>query len=222
MNGTGTVTPAVADKLGYQRSTTTPVAPFSAKISLTVSAVDASENAVANNGIIATTTPLVFDGGGTGITFDSGNAFRYGRLKLSNAHGSELLKLPIPLQAQYWNGTGFVTNSLDNCTRILPVNIKINTVLGGVTATPGGAFVSGIGTLTLSKPDPAAKGYADVCVDLGTDPGIGTACLATSANRSYLQGLWSPGTNYDNDPGARATYGVYKGANEFIYLRENY
>jgi hypothetical protein len=37
-----------------------------------------------------------------------------------------------------------------------------------------------------------------------------------------LQGLWYPGISYNNDPGARATFGVYKGANEFIYLRENY
>jgi len=45
-----------------------------------------------------------------------------------------------------------------------------------------------------------------------------------SAALSYLQSLWAspPGTSYQNDPTARATFGVYKGANEFIYLRENY
>jgi MSHA biogenesis protein MshQ len=63
----------------------------------------------------------------------------------------------------------------------------------------------------------------DLCVDLGTDPVGGTVCSATaSANLPYLQGLWPPGTSYNNDPVARATFGVYKGAKEFIYQRENY
>lgn len=147
---------------------------------------------------------------------------RFGRLKLSNAHGSELLRLPIPIQAQYWEGTAFVTNTADNCTSLAAGNIGITTTLSGITATTGGAFVSGVGTLSLSKPSPTATGYADVCVDLGPDPGVGTACSAAMANRIYLQGQWAPGANYDNDPVARATYGVYKGATEFIYMRENY
>ena len=155
-----------------------------------------------------------------GKKIGSETKLRFGRLKLSNAHGSEMLKLPIPLQTQFWNTTEFVTNSLDNCTALISSNIGINTSLTGITATLGGAFVSGVGSLTLSKS--SARGFATVCVDLGADPGVGTTCTATSASRSYLKGLWAPGTNYDNDPEARATYGVYKGANEFIYLRENY
>ena len=218
-NGTGIVTPSATDKLGYQRSTTTPIAPFSANLSLAVSAQDVSEN-VANQGIISSTSAVIFNGAGTGIAFDAGNTFRYGRLKLSNAHGSELLRLPIPLQTQYWDGIEFVTNTADNCTSLVSANIGISTSLAGLTATLGGAFVSGVGSLTLSKS--SARGFATVCVDLGADPGVGTTCTATSASRSYLKGLWAPGTNYDNDPEARATYGVYKGANEFIYLRENY
>lgn len=218
-NGTGTVTPSATDKLGYQRDNTTPIAPFSANLSLAVSAQDASEN-VANQGIINSTAAVTFNGAGAGIAFDAGNTFRYGRLKLSNAHGSELLRLPIPLQTQYWDGIEFITNTSDNCTSLVSGNIGISTTLAGITATLGGAFVSGVGSLTLSKS--SARGFATVCVDLGTDPGVGTTCTATSASRSYLKGLWAPGTNYDNDPQVRATYGVYKGANEFIYLRENY
>jgi uncharacterized repeat protein (TIGR01451 family) len=146
---------------------------------------------------------------------------RFGRLKLSNAHGSELLKLPIPIQTQYWNVNAFVTNTADSCTTLIPDNIKLTAVPG--VAAVGGAFASGVGSLTLSPPSTAAKVAVDLCVDLGPDPGGGTACVATNpASLSYLQGLWAPGTSYNNDPGARATFGVYKGANEFIYERENY
>jgi hypothetical protein len=36
-----------------------------------------------------------------------------------------------------------------------------------------------------------------------------------------LQGNWGSGTYTDN-PRARATFGVYKNADEFIYQRENF
>jgi hypothetical protein len=220
--GTGTVAISSADTLAFLRSITTPQTNFTANITDTVTVNDASENGIADNGIITTTTPLVFDGGGTGIAFDAGNQFRYGRLRLSNANGSELLNLPIPMQVQYWNGTGFVTNAADNCTTLASGNIKLTAPPAGVSATVGGAFSAGIGSLTLSRPTVPAKVAVDLCADLSGDPGGGTVCVATVADLPYLQGLWAPGASFNNDPTARATFGVYKGANEFIYLRENY
>ena len=52
-------------------------------------------------------------------------AVRYGRLRLQNANGSELLAMPIPIEAQYYNGNGFTTNVLDNCTTITAANVGI-------------------------------------------------------------------------------------------------
>lgn len=219
--GTGTVTSASTDLLAFKRSITTPQALFTASITLTDSVKDISEagNCGVANCDITTLTPAAFNP----LAFDAGNEFRYGRLKLGNAHGSELLRLPIPIQTQYWNGTSFVTNTADSCTALIFNNIKLTTPPAGVSASVGaGAFASGVGSLTLSPPTTATKVSVDLCVDLGADPGVGTACIATTANLPYLQGLWAPGSNYNNDPGAHATFGVYKGANEFIYLRENY
>lgn len=150
---------------------------------------------------------------------------RFGRLKLSNAHASELLNLPITIQTQYWNGLAFVRNTDDSCTTLAVSNIKLTNAPAGVGATlgAGGVFSSGVGALILTKPVPPVRAAVGLCVDLGADPVGGTMCTATaSANMPYLQGLWSPGGSYNNDPGARATFGVYKGNSEFIYLRESY
>ncbi len=157
---------------------------------------------------------------------------RFGRLKLSNAHGSELLNLPVPIQAQYWNGTAFVPNEADNCTALDSTNFALGnyqrkagdtwTTLPTLANT---AAIQGRWQVNLSKPSPtpAGKGSVDLCVDLGADPVGGTVCSATaSANLPYLQGLWSPGTSYNNEPKVRATFGVFKGNDEFIYLREMY
>lgn len=157
---------------------------------------------------------------------------RFGRLKLSNAHGSELLNLPVPIQAQYWNGTAFVPNEADNCTVLASTNFALGNYQrkAGDTWTTSPTLVNtaaiqGGWQVSLSKPSPtpSGKGSVDLCVDLGADPVGGTLCSATvPANLPYLQSLWSPGTSYNNDPKVRATFGVFKGNDEFIYLREMY
>lgn len=162
--------------------------------------------------------------GGSSFTYKkfAGNPLhmRFGRLKLSNAHGSELLRLPIPMAVQYWNGSqGWTQNNLDSCTSIVQNNIKLSNASVTISSLiPAGG---GKWNVVLNKSTVAVS--TDLCVDLDADPVGGTVCAATaSANLPYLQGLWSPGSNYSNDPTARATFGVYKGNNEFIYLRESY
>lgn len=227
-NGTGTLAAAATGSLAYQRDTNTPAAPFNANLSLSVSAQDASENA-ANQGSISSTATALFNGTGTGIAFDGGGAsngkeFRYGRLKLSNAYGSELLNLPISIQTQYWDNTipAFVTNSADNCTSLAAANITLGNYQGGINSTNmdnpagthismGGVFAAGSGNLKLLKPTPApsSRGSLVVTVDLAAE------------SKTYLQGAWT-GATYTQNPSAQAAFGVYKGAREFIYLRENY
>lgn len=219
-----------ADKLAFQRIA--PVAPFNAAINLSIAVQDSSENAVAGNGNITATAPVVFNT----IGFDAGSLMRFGRLKLSNAHGSDLLNLPIPMVAQFYNGTVFVTNALDNCTAISANNVALGNYKKSLSATnmgashinPGAALLSGRGSLSLSKPAPAAGGSVDIAINLGT-AGADQSCLSwtptmpasSGAGMAYLRGQWC-GANQDRDPGARATFGVYKNANEFIYMREMY
>ncbi|MEO6145609.1 MAG: DUF6701 domain-containing protein [Sulfuriferula sp.] len=234
-NGTGSENVSSTDLLAYVRSLTTPQAPFNANISLNLSVSDTSEASVPGNGTISTTTPAVFNGTGSGIAFDSGNLFRYGRLRLSNAFGSELLDLPIPAEAQYWNGNVFVTNAADNCTTITATSIAMGNYLPNLSACKTAVSVTGrlsngkSSTLKLVKPAAGNNGSVDLTVNLGA-AATGQTCVAplpttqqavTAANLSYLQGKWS-GTNYNQNPQGRATFGVYKNANEFIYMREMY
>ncbi len=224
-NGVGTLTFSSVSGLGFVRSLSTPNAPFNADIALALNVIDTDSVAFAGN-------PAAFGAAtaGNGIAFTGGKDMRFGRLRLQNAHGSELLNLPIPMTAQSWNGTAFVTNVADNCTTLAANNIKLQNYqpagfsvnMPQANVVVGGAFVNGVGSLRLNKPSPAARGRVDVCVDLGADPLGGTVCSATTANLSYLQGLWAPGTSHNNDSAARATFGIYKGRDEFIYLRESY
>ncbi len=207
-NGLGTLTTNSVDVLAFQRNTTTPQPPFNADITLTVSVTDDDEAGVSGNGIIATATPAVFGD----IAFDAGDLFRYGRLRTQNAYGSELRALPMPMQTEYWNGTNFSLNGDDHCSTILISQIGLsnyqkNLSAGQTTPVLGGRFVSGQGNLRLTAPGADHSGSVDLEIDL--------------AGTSWLQGRWS-GAAYDDNPTARATFGIRKSADGFIFSRENY
>jgi hypothetical protein len=239
-NGTATLTISSNDRLLFTRNTAAPSNAFNAAIRLTLAVGDTSESGGSNPTSIPTTTSGVFDNGGTGIQFvDTGNtlvtatnnlgSFRYGRLRLSNAVGSERLSLNVPIQTEYWVSNGFTRNSDDTCTALNPAKTTLSmgnykgtgtgtalasgnmSVTSNLTLT--GANVNVSGYLKLSKPSPIATGSVDLTVDLSV----------SGEDKSYLQGAWNGTTTYTANPTARASFGMY-GAQprEFIYFRENY
>jgi hypothetical protein len=223
--GSGTLAAHPADVIAFVR--TTPVAPFAAAITLTMSVRDEAETAVAGNGTIDTATPAVF----ADIGFDAGNAFRYGRLALANAHGSELLALPVLIEAQYWDGSYFVRNVADACTQLSAnqvalANWRRDLAPCETSATLSGRFVAGRGNLRLSAPGAGNTGSVDLTVQLGVTAS-GSACVggtpgpAAAAAQTWLQGAWGGGP-YNQNPSARASFGLYRGSKTLIYQREMY
>lgn len=249
--GTGTYSAAAGGSLSYTRNTlaTSPVGPFNAAISLTVAASDSTESAVLGNGTISATS-LVFNGSGSGISFDGsdfntgagytgGKTLVYGRLRMGNASGSQLVPLTVQMETQYYSGApanAFVTNSADSCTSIASANVAMGSYTSNLTDTPncetavsgGGTFSSGRKTLLLAAPgsgnngsvtltanvDSSASG--NTCASVGLPP-----AAATTANRPYLRGNWTT-TTFTQNPSGRATFGVYRGSEEVIDIRENF
>ncbi len=167
------------------------------------------------------------------------NGARFGRLRMTNALGSERLDLPVPIHAQYWNGSGFVTNVEDSCTAIpraafaMDFNPPSNlSACETAISTASVAFSSGVGSLTLTAPGTGNDGSVLLTANLGSAGG--NACdpasmPAGNAGRSYLLGRWDAtdqggdGTFYDDKPAARAAFGLYGSQpSNFIYFRENY
>jgi hypothetical protein len=223
-SGVGTLTANAADVIAFSRST--PIVPFAADISLTTSILDDAEIAIAGNDVIDTAAPALF----SSMAFDSGNEIRFGRLALSNAHGSELLDLPVPIETQFWNGSGFTRNTADACTQLAAANVVLSNWKRDLNACEtsvslSGRFVAGRGNLKLSKPGAGNTGSVDLTLNLtaiaggSTCGGIPTA--ATAASQTWLQGPWSGGA-YDQNPAARASFGLYRGSKSLIYLREMY
>jgi MSHA biogenesis protein MshQ len=226
-NGSGTVTGSALDAITYVRSTSTPASPFTAAIRADMRVLDNTEAGVTGNpALIPTTGVACFNGGGTcaapatGIAFDSavagfpGNEFRYGRLRLVNANGSELLPLPAPALAEYWNGSAWVVNTRDFCTtvdtaRVALSNWQRNLQTGETSVTSAGTMQAGRRSIVLRAPGAGNSGSVDLSIDLA------------AAGLPWLQGAWT-GSAYTQNPSARATFGTASQPAPIIFRRERY
>ena len=195
----------------------------------------------AAGGVQMDTLNLDVDGNAVNDHFAVGptTELRFGQLRLQNAYGTGASVLPVPLEAQYWNGSTFAVNTLDSCTTLTRAAIALtfgaplapcNTAVNAASVP----FASGVGALVLSAPGAGAQGSVLLTPNLGTAGGSycnpGSFVAAASAPLAYLLGRWNDADNpdadgttaYDDKPGGRAVYGRYAQPRNFIFYRENY
>jgi MSHA biogenesis protein MshQ len=207
-------------KYKFERSDPPPI-PFDAELGLGIVIRDSSEagNCGLASCLILDAQPVNPPTWGMNIAFDAGNAFRQGRLRLSNANGSELLPLPVSLTAQYWNGQGWVANTADQCTALSAPALTFfaqtadnHLASGETTASFNATLVAGAGNLRLSAPGTGNFGYLDITV---TAP-------------AWLRHNWDgtdqggDGDLLDDNPRARASFGKRGGSSKVILRRELY
>jgi len=167
-----------------------------------------------------------------------GVELRYGRLRVFNAVGSQLLDLPVPVETQYFSGLGFAANAADSCTSLAKNSVMFLNFASNLSACETQAqssgtalsFVSGRARLVLSKPGSGGDGNAG-SVDLKprlSAAETGNTCVsaapsgALDANLPYLQSNWGGAAAYDQNPVGRASFGQARSTPELIYFRENY
>ncbi len=213
---------------GTISSATVPASAFTAGIATVTPAFTFSTTptAPAVIRIRATDTSNVSSATGTEGT----TLIRSGRIKLSNAYGSELLDLAMPLTAQYWNGNAWITNSNDLCTTGVSLSLTDVNATDGLTTSElcawdtgslgnSGLGCSAAGAFAKQFSEPPIAG--DFNLNFKATGSNNTGALNVTATvPSYLQFNWRGAGNAN--PTARATFGVYKGKDKQIYFRELY
>ncbi|MCK4709156.1 MAG: hypothetical protein KAU21_11115, partial [Gammaproteobacteria bacterium] len=153
---------------------------------------------------------------GSPVTLGS-TEVRFGRLNMDNVFGSEMLTLTVPMYVEYYDGNNFVLNNNDtvDCSVINSGDLGVVRTLSGGSSTE--SVVTPTSTsgrlnidITLS---PAGAGNTG---DVDITPGL------TLSAEPWLQYDWDGDGNYDNDPTARATFGIYSGDSKQIYFRQIY
>lgn len=186
----------------------------------------------------------------SGAVANAGTPLRYGRLRVANAIGPHTRTLKMPVEAQYWNGSVFTRNLDDSCTAVQASAWSFGNYIKRPASTvfnPVGAdipLVGGSGFLTVPIPTGGRVTF-DASINLAST-GAETAassCLKNLAlstptrpwapvvtngapspvrtGLNHLLGQWCD-ANYVNNPSARGSFGLYRGADSTIFLRENY
>lgn len=210
-----------------------------------VGTVTASPVFTFTNKLTSATSVIIRAADSDAVSSSSGTegalSLRSGRVKISNAFGSEKSSLSVPVQVQSWNGKAWVINSQDSCTSIPAASVVRSNYLDNKGATTSSwsttptavTITGGNGTLYLSAPTGGMTGSVDFAFNLGastTDQScLSTHPASTGASLSWLRaqngtsGSCAGVTTYDRDPSARATFGVYQPESKrAVYQRELY
>lgn len=163
----------------------------------------------------------------TKTALNAGVPYRYGRLAVTPAHGSELLPLQVPIEAQYWNGSAYIRSLGDSCTSVDPKSITMRNYRGNLSACE--TYISSISSMgngvinaTLAAPKVGADskpntGSVDLEININSASGEQTCQNSGAPISSILDSKpWFGAT----DPSARASFGIYKAP--IIYMRENF
>lgn len=172
-------------------------------------------------------------------------ALRSGRLKISNAFGSEKTVLKLPVQAQYWTGQAWILNDKDSCTQLPASAFALSNYRSSkgvasdnwTTTASTRTLASGLANVEFSAPvgkDASVQdltGSVDIALNLGSvSPSADQSCLADhpsthGAARPWLRSQYGTtgacASAFDRDPSARITFGVYSPESKrTIYARE--
>lgn len=259
-----TVTVNPADSLIFTRNAATPLAPFTANVKLSIPVSDCSDKAATNKNAClpvcldtgnayqgtpgtcgtGTSATVTYNGSGSGIAFDNGGSVRYGYLSLpataSVANGTTNLNLT--MEAKYWTGSAWATNTLDNCSTVPAASIALSNFTKNLAAcesivsTSASKLSAGASTLTLGAPGAANTGSVDVSPNLGSSASSNYSCATSTptaasatnlgwlqCNSSYLSNCVTNGGI--SSPKTTATFNgtpTVPNRTRYLYMREMY
>lgn len=133
---------------------------------------------------------------------------RYGRLWVEDTYGPETKDLVMPLRTEYFDGTGYIVNTDDNCTSWSSLNASVDTLT--IMSLSFGDMTSG-----LSSPGGLLMLAPTSVIGL---PDIGEANVTYDAE-SWLEGDYDNDGTYE-DPQGVATFGLNRGHERIIFRKE--
>ena len=192
------------DRFFYNRSGDTLRGPFEAQINISVSNIE-------DDDLITISSDPALNPKQDVLL--SGIDIKFGRLVLEHSFGPETSNLAQPMQLQHYNGTSFINSRTNNCVsydathmtlRNISLEPSLTEVLGGI-----GPFISGY-TQQLSLKAPG--------IVLGK---LNQGNLGVTYNSDeWLKFDWNNNGNYDDNPYAVASFGLFRGNDRIIHWHE--
>ena len=202
------------DNFVYTHEQNSEVTPFIADINLSIASVIDEDDVTADDA-----------DGDTGVATDTvitlnpvGKEIRFGRAYLANSFGPETSDLPQPLFMQYLNIAGiYVTNEQDTCTDF---NASHITLTSGTLNKSYTSVNTVMGQFDDDLPDGETRAMFLIAPEAGNQGTIGVEYEIYS----WLKYDWHWNgvavKEFDENPTATATFGLFRGNDRIIYQRE--
>jgi MSHA biogenesis protein MshQ len=151
----------------------------------------------------------------------------FGRLVVDNVIGSELGSVAMPWRAEYWDGSTWHIRDDDDCTVIDPAaQVALQSDAGGsgdgsgpISVGGGSSHMTGDSVLQLAGGQgtfvfsaPGSPGWIDLALLLGN--------TAATYPLPFLRDDLADDGVYDEDPSARASFGLFDGSPRRIFIQE--
>jgi MSHA biogenesis protein MshQ len=226
----GTSTYSLSDEhhFTYTRNNNAKVEPFDADFEIAI-------NSIIDSDLVTIKPTVTLKEYFENPSFSSGVKVRFGRWFIENTSGSENSVLPQIMQAQYYNGSGFVTNTLDSCTvptllalddkvtsgniwsggladgqyRLRDPDLNDSLVAGNIDATVNGTFLDG-----------AFNQAPNVFIFSAPQNGATGSLEFEYEVPSWMKYDWQNLGSHDDNPFGTLTFGVYRGNDRIISWRE--
>jgi len=182
------------DHFVYSRGSGTEVAPYTSAFELAVDTISDADSIdlLPSDGSARTATAAI----------PNGVEVRFGRLVLQNSFGPTAVNLTQPLQVEYFNGSNFVVSSDDNCLGYEDSRLSSSPDIDALGGT--GIFIDGeTRSIQLDGQDTDSSGEIRVSYD----------------TYDWLKYDWDNGGDYNDNPSAIATFGLFRGNDRVIYRR---
>lgn len=187
---------SAADSLAYLRNSAAEINTFSPDLVFEIGSAISDGEANVNN-----TVNFTPDGSSVDV--------RFGRMIVEDSYGPENSNLTLPMSMEYFADGEYVLNTFDSCSTWNSANASVDSlssILPGSGAVSSGT--TGSNGLELAAPTTVA----------GT-PDTGDATVIYDAP-FWLEGDFNGDGNFNNDPSATSTFGVYRGHERVIYKKE--
>ncbi|MDX1625229.1 MAG: LamG domain-containing protein [Wenzhouxiangellaceae bacterium] len=149
-------------------------------------------------------------------------SLRYGRLRIENAVGSELGPLVLPVTALEFRDSTWQPNVDDDCTA-LSLADEVGLVSSGGDDADGTATVSvGGGTTSIQEADPVTLAAGEAGFTFSAPGAVGWVdlTLLLGDRWPFLRDDLDDDGGHDDDPQARAAFGLFDGDPNRILLQE--
>jgi len=196
------------DSFTYSKDANSEIGLFTADYDVLINSIQDSDGVNASTSLAAKTPE-------SNTVSPDGVNLRFGRWLLENTFGPETSGLPVPMVLQYWDGSNFLTNSLDHtCTAFNATNLTID----NTNINPGTTSASGSGTF-------ANGATKDVILSApGTPNQGGVPVIYVIPSMPWLLYDWDwdgvTAKEFNENPNAVATFGLFRGNDRIIYQRE--